>query len=128
MSKFTDRLKYADITSLETYQSMIMLFVNPFQLLEASHSHNDSVYILNCATASVLIGIFTIFAIHKDCLGEKKLAAQMHLVLCVVIMCLLIKDLSENPLTELSFYSCQLICSIFCYWRISSECFIRRKK
>ena len=128
MTDFISKLKYSDINTLELYQCILMIFVNPVQLVEASHCHNDNIYIYYCAFISLLLGFFSIFSLYKNKLFLKRLTSQTHWILCVVIVCLLVQGSSKSPFTIITFYSSQLICSMYCHWRISTEYFIRRKK
>ena len=128
MDNFISKLKYSDINTLELYQCILMIVVNPIQLIEASHCNNDDRYIYCCAFFSIIIGFLSFLSLYKDKLLFKKATSQAHWVLCVVIVCLLIHGSSKNPLTIIAFYSSQLVCSMYCHWRISTEYFIRGKK
>ena len=128
MEKLVSRLKYTDIYSLELYQCILMIIVNPVQLVEASHALHENPYILSCAVASVLIGLFSIYSIQRECISTKRFTSKLHWILCFTIVALLVKDISHSPYTMVSFYSSQLLCSIYCYWRISIECFVREEK
>lgn len=128
MSKFLKKLKYTDILSLEVYQCILLLFVNPAQLIEASHMNDNSCYIRYCAFASIVLGLFSIVSIFKEDIKIKKSTFRLHWILCFVVVSLLIKGMSKTPLTIISFYSSQLLCSMYCYWRISVEYFARRIK
>lgn len=128
MSKILRKLKYTDVFSLEVYQCILLLFVNPAQLIEASHMNNESLYIYYCAIISILLGLLSIISIFKQQIKLRKSVFRLHWVLCIVVVSLLIKGMSKTPLTIISFYSSQLICSMYCYWRVSVEYFARRRQ
>ena len=125
MEKIRQNLRYTDIYSLELYQCILMIFVNPIQLIEAAHSLHESPYIYGCAALNLLLGIFSVYSLCSDSISIKRISFQLHWILCLIIVSLIIKDISYSPYTIITFYSSQLVCSMYCYWRISIECFVR---
>lgn len=120
-NKLKNTLKYGDIETLEYYQSFIMILVNPFNLLPLSSIYRHGLYMTSLAILSIFIGFATLL---YSVIGELKIRliiAEIHWIFCmsVVFMLLTISNHTSNGI--ISFYTIQLIFSLFCYWRLKRE-------
>ena len=121
-------LKYSDVDIIEIYQSSIMIFINPFNLIPLAKMYSEGIYMHFLGWISVLIGLFTLIASVRGGLRSRIFGAELHMWFCSVIVSLLL-FISHDIISTgiISFYILQLCFSLFCLWRLTQEQSIRIK-
>ena len=116
------KLLYADIELLELFQSSLLIFVNPFNLMAVDCFECTS-YLLYLAFPSFLIGALNLIAVFYNANINRRLRiARIHWSLCVVILAVLTfceKIHVGDGL--LSYYLVQCIFCAFIIIRLNSE-------
>ena len=109
---------YADIEPLEVFQSAILIFVNPLNLLSVDYPETKSmIFIYIMCFACLMIGCTSIISILYDNLRFRLQVARVHWVATLSITAYILQcDILNQDLSMFFYY---LVQSVFCLFVIS---------
>lgn len=112
------KIIHSDIESLEAFQSSLLIFVNPLNLYNASHSKtiSMSIVVIFCFLC-IFVGLFNIYSLFVENLKYRLQIARFHWIMNIFITIHILNN--DILLIDKSLLSYYVVQSFFCLFVIS---------
>lgn len=117
------KILHADIEPLEVFQSALLIFVNPINLMSVEYDDPSKMYYIYTFCFSCLfVGILSIISLIYNNLKFRLQVARVHWVITLTIASYIIHcDVLSNDISLFLYYLIQSVSCLFVITRLFSE-------